>query len=115
MLFRSVSKLKVETKKTEIQADGSSLAYISVDVTDAEGNLDTTAANTINFSLSGNGEIVGVDNGDQATTAKYQQSSVLTSTTSANIAAYAGKALVIVRSTKEAGRFTVTASSSNLR
>ena len=110
----TVSKLKVETNKTEIQADGSSLAYISVDVTDAEGNLDTTAANTINFSLSGNGEIVGVDNGDQATTAKYQQSSVLTSTTSANIAAYAGKALVIVRSTKEAGRFTVTASSSNL-
>lgn len=110
----TVSKLKVQTNKTEIQADGSSLAYISVDVTDANGNLDTTAANTINFSLNGNGEIVGVDNGDQATTAKYQQSSVLTSTTSANIAAYAGKALVIVRSTKDAGSFTVNVSSSEL-
>lgn len=110
----TVSKLKVECNKNEILADGSSLAYISVDVQDANGNLDTTATNTINFSLSGNGEIVGVDNGDQATTAKYQQSSVLTGTTSANIVAYAGKALVIVRSTKEAGSFTVNVSSSGL-
>ncbi len=110
----TVSKLNVQTNKTEILADGSSLAYISVDVTDAEGNLDTTAINTINFSLSGNGEIVGVDNGDQATTEKGQQSSVLTSTTSAKIAAYAGKALVIVRSTKDAGSFTVNVSSSGL-
>lgn len=110
----TVSKLNIQTDKTEILADGSSLAYISVDVTDANGNLDTTATNTINFSLTGNGEIVGVDNGDQATTAKYQQPSVLTSTTSANIAAYAGKALVIVRSTKDAGSFTVNVSSSGL-
>ena len=110
----TVSKLNIQTDKTEILADGSSLAYISVDVTDANGNLDTTATNIINFSLTGNGEIVGVDNGDQATTAKYQQSSVLTSTTSANIAAYAGKALVIVRSTKDAGSFTVNVSSSGL-
>ena len=110
----TVSKLAVSQNKTEIAADGSSLVYITVDVTDASGVLDTTATNTINFSLTGNGEIVGVDNGDQATTAKYQQSSVLTSTTSANIAAYAGKALVIVRSTKDAGSFTVNVTSSGL-
>lgn len=110
----TVSKLAVSQNKTEIAADGSSLVYITVDVTDANGVLDTTATNTINFSLTGNGEIVGVDNGDQATTAKYQQSSVLTSTTSANIAAYAGKALVIVRSTKDAGSFTVNVTSSGL-
>lgn len=108
------NKLQVTTNKTEITADGSSLAYISVDVTDENGNLDTTAANTINFSLTGEGEIVGVDNGDQATTRKYQQSSVLTSKTSANIAAYAGKALVIVRSTKDAGSIAVNAASSGL-
>lgn len=110
----TVTKLDVQTNKTEISADGSSLAYISVDVEDANGTLDTTATNTINFSLSGNGEIVGVDNGDQATTAKYQQSSVLSGSTSASINAYAGKALVIVRSTKEAGSFTVNVSSDGL-
>ncbi|MGM9681440.1 MAG: glycoside hydrolase family 2 TIM barrel-domain containing protein [Eubacteriales bacterium] len=110
----TVSKLVVSQNKTEIAADGSSLVFITVDVTDANGVLDTTATNTINFSLTGNGVILGVDNGDQATTAKYQQSSVLTSETSANIAAYAGKALVIVRSTKDAGSFTVNVTSSGL-
>lgn len=110
----TVSRLAVTQDKTEIDADGQSLAYIEVEVLDAKGNLDTTATNTINFSLSGDGEIVGVDNGDQATTEKYQQSSVLTSDTSAHIDAYAGKALVIVRSTEQAGSFTVNVSSSGL-
>lgn len=110
----TVTKLNVTQNKTVIDADGQSLVYIAVDVVDANGNLDTTASNTINFSLSGNGVIVGVDNGDQATTEKYQQSSVLDSTTSAHIKAYAGKALVIVKSTKDAGEITVNVTSSGL-
>ena len=110
----AVSQLRVSVDKSEIDADGASLAYITVDVTDAKGNLDTTATNNIQFSLSGKGVILGVDNGDQATTDKYQQSSVLTSETSANINAYAGKALVIVRSTKDAGSFTVDVTSDGL-
>ena len=110
----TVAKLAVSANESTVEADGSSLTYIEVDVTDASGNLDTTATNNIVFTLTGNGEIVGVDNGDQATTAKYQQSSVLTSSTSANINAYAGKALAIVRSTENAGSFTLRASSSGL-
>lgn len=110
----AVSKLEVSQNVTEIPADGSSLAYISVDVTDAAGNLDTTAVNEITFSVEGNGEIMGVDNGDPATTEKFQQPSVLLSDTSAKINAYAGKALVIVRSTTDEGGFTVTASSNGL-
>ena len=110
----TVSKLQVERSDSTIEADGSSLVYIEVEVQDENGNLDTTATNNISFTLSGNGEIIGVDNGDQATTAKYQQSSVLTSSTSANIDAYAGKALAIVRSTDEAGSFTVNVSSTGL-
>lgn len=108
------SKLVISPNKTETNADGSSLVYISVDVTDKNGNIDTTANNSIAFSLVGNGEIVGVDNGDQATTEKYQQSSVLKSSTSAEIKAYAGKALVIVRSTESSGSFTVIASSNGI-
>lgn len=110
----TVTKLAAAVNKTEIAADGSSLAYVEVDVLDANGNLDTTASNNITFTLSGAGEIVGVDNGDQATTAKYQQSSVLTNSTSAKINAYAGKALVIVRSTEEDGEITVTAQANGL-
>jgi len=110
----AVSKLNVTQNKTEIAADGTSLAYITVDVVDANGNLDTTATNNITFTLTGSGKILGVDNGDQATTAKGQQASALTSATSANINAYAGKALVIVQSTTEAGGFTVDVASTGL-
>lgn len=111
---RTTLKLDTYSNKNTILADGTSLAYITIDVTDANGNLDTVASNKINLSLEGEGEIVGVDNGDQATNDKFQQSSVLTSKTTACINAYAGKALVIVRSTKTAGEITLTASSDGL-
>lgn len=110
----TVTQLKTSANKTEIAADGSSLVYIDVEVLDENGNLDTTAANNIEFALSGEGEIIGVDNGDQATTAKFQQSSVLTSSSSANINAYGGKALVIVRSNEEAGEINLSVTSSGL-
>ncbi|MCI8496152.1 MAG: leucine-rich repeat protein [Lachnospiraceae bacterium] len=110
----AAAKLIAVSDKDSIDADGSSLSYITVDVTDANGNLKTKADNTIQFSLTGNGEIVGVDNGDQATVDKYQQKSVLIDSKTAQIKAYAGKALVIVRSTKNSGSFTLTASSAQL-
>lgn len=108
------ANLVVEKNKEEILADGSSLAYISVDVTDAAGNFDTKATNDIKFTLEGNGEIMGVDNGDQATLDKFQQKTVLESATSAHIQAFSGKALVIVKSTTEAGSFTVNVSAEGL-
>ncbi len=110
----SAAKLDIQTNKTTIDADGSSLSYISVDVRDANGNLITTADNEITLSLSGEGTIAGVDNGDQATTDKYQQSSVLLDSKTAKIKAYAGKALAIVRSTTDAGNISVSVSSDNL-
>ncbi|MBQ7800861.1 MAG: DUF4982 domain-containing protein [Oscillospiraceae bacterium] len=110
----TVTQLNATANKTRIAADGSSLVYIEVDVLDADGNLDTTAANNITFTLEGPGEILGVDNGDQATVDKFQQASVLTSSKSANIDAYAGKALVIVTSTEEAGEIRVSVASDGL-
>ena len=106
--------LKIETEKEEIQADGSSLSYISVDIVDADGRFVSAARNNIRFTLTGNGTIVGVDNGNPSTIDKFQQESVLTSEKTANIDAFSGKALVIVRSTEESGGFKVGAVSSGL-
>lgn len=110
----SGSYLSVTPEKTQIQADGSSLCYISVDVMDSEGSLVSAADNNIRFNLMGNGTIVGVDNGNPSTIDKFQQESVLTSETTANIDAFSGKALVIVRSTEGAGGFTLKATSAGL-
>jgi beta-galactosidase len=108
------TSLKVTAEETEIAADGSSLCYIAVEVTDAEGNFVSAADNNIQFTLTGNGIIVGVDNGNPSTTDKFQQASVLTSSRTANIDAFSGKALVIVRSTEKAGGFILNAKSSGL-
>lgn len=106
--------LKVKAEKKEIQADGSSLSYISVDVVDKDENFVSAARNNIRFTLTGNGTIVGVDNGNPSTVDKFQQKSVLTSEKTANIDAFSGKALVIVRSTESAGGFNLKAESAGL-
>ena len=110
----TVTRLQATANRTEIDANGYDLVYVEVDVTDADGVLDTTAANNITFTVDGPAVIAAVDNGDQATTAKYQQASVLTSKTTANINAYAGKALVILRATEEGGTITLDIASSGL-
>ncbi len=108
------SVLKVTPEKTEIQADGASLAYISVDILDKDGEFASQARNNIRFSLTGNGEIAGVDNGNPSTVDKFQQKSVLTSTKTANINAFSGKALIIVRSTEESGGFVLKVESNGM-
>ncbi len=110
----SASELSIHTDGTELTADGETVRYISVDVTDEEGNLITTADNEISFTLTGAGEIAGVDNGDQTSTDKYQQSSVLIDSKTAKIKAYAGKALCVIRSTHNEGAIQVHVSSGNL-
>ena len=110
----TVTKLVATANRTEVEANGYDLIYVEVDVTDADGNLKTTATNNITFSVDGPAVIAGVDNGDQATVRKFQNDYVLTSDTTANIDAYAGKALVILRATEEGGEITLNIASSGL-
>lgn len=95
---------------TAIDADGASLSYISVDVLDKNGNPDPDAADSITFTLEGNGELVGTDNGDQRDTTCY----VPKTATEATRKAYNGKALAIVKSTTQGGSFTLTAEADGL-
>lgn len=101
--------LSAQADRFVIEADGSDLSYITVDVEDANGNFVPTADNEISFHISGDGEIVGVDNGDAASWERYKDYDGIWKRK-----AYSGKALVIVKSTKEAGSFTLTASSAGL-
>ena len=106
------NNISLKADKTNLMADGKSLSFITIDITDENGVLDTKAKNKINLTLEGVGEIAGVDNGDQATERKYQNILVLDEgRKSANIDAFSGKALVVVRSLKEGGSITLKATS----
>ena len=104
----AASQIVATADKTEINADNQSLVYVEIDLTDANGNLKTTAANNLTFTVEGPAEIAAVDNGDQATVRKFQNSYVLTDRQNGNINAYAGKALVILRATDEGGEIKLT-------
>ena len=62
----AAAKVVATANRTEIDANNSDLVYVEVDVTDANGNLVTTATNNLTFTVEGPAEIAAVDNGDQA-------------------------------------------------
>ena len=99
------AKLDASADREEIAADGADLAYITVDITDKDGNIVPDADNNVKFTVEGDGKLVGVDNGKQDDHQSYQDN---------NRDAFSGSLVAIVQSTKTAGEFTVTASAEGL-
>ena len=97
-------------------ADGDSYIYIEFEAQDENGNFDPSYNGTLNITVANPtgtcaAIIQGVDNGDQATTAKYQNSSVIKSDTEATIQMFNGKALAILRTNETRDTINVTATS----
>ena len=101
----TAARVALSADRTTINADGHDLVFITGDIKDANGVNVPSAANSVTFSISGPGQLVGVDNGNPIDTASYKA-------TSRN--AFSGKVLAIVRSTGTAGSITVGGSSSGL-
>ncbi len=94
-----------------IVADGKDLTYIYYEIVDSKGNVVPTANNLVRFQLHGQGQIVGVDNGEQASRERYKEQA----DGSWIRKAFNGKGVVIVKSTEQAGKFTLTAHSDFLK
>jgi len=58
------AKLELSADRGTIAADGVDLSFVTVRVTDEHGTTAPRASNSIQFSLTGPGEIVATDNGD---------------------------------------------------
>ena len=97
--------INLSADRQVIEADGYDLSFITVDIVDENGTLVPNADNLVNFEVSGNGKIVGVDNGNAASVERYKDN---------KRKAFNGKALVIVQSTDNAGSFTLTATSEGI-
>jgi beta-galactosidase len=101
----AASKVLLSADRSTVRADGNDLVFVTADIQDANGVFVPTANNSITFSVSGPGQLVGVDNGDPTDTTSYQ---------GAIRKAFSGKALAIVRSMGAAGNIVITASSAGL-
>jgi beta-galactosidase len=102
----SPAKIELIADRNIMKADGTDLSFIKVKITDKNGNLVPDAGNLVNFKVSGEGFIAGVDNGYQASMEPFK----------ANYRkAYNGMCLAIVQSNGKPGKIALEASSDGLQ
>jgi len=100
------ARVELSPDRSEIQADGDDLCYVTVRVTDAGANLCPLADNLVNFGIDGPAEIVAVGNGDPTSLEPFRAS---------RRRAFHGLCMLIVRSIEgEEGEVRVTAESDGL-
>jgi beta-galactosidase len=93
----------LKSDRSAITADGVDLAFVEADIVDDQGVLVPQANDEVSFAVSGPGALVGVDNGNPIGHEAYKGS---------KMAAFSGKLLAIVQSTRSPGSVTLTATSS---
>jgi beta-galactosidase len=97
------ARLRLTTDRQVITADGQDLAFITLEVTDKEGRVVPDAAIPCQVSVSGQGQFMAAASADL----KDKEP-----TTSARVTTWKGRAIIVVRSQRKAGRINVTVQSS---
>jgi beta-galactosidase len=100
-----VVDIKLSADRKALKADNEDLSYITVDLVDSKGNINPKAENLLNFSIIGDGKIVGVGNADPVSVDSYQLP---------QRKAWKGRCLVIVKAGKTLGKLTLNASGAGL-
>lgn len=99
-------KITLEADRENISADGTDLSFVTVKVLDKKNNIVPYANNLINFELSGEGKIIGVDNGCQTNHQSLKEKF---------INAFNGKCLVVIQSSDKSGQIKLKATSDKLK
>ena len=98
--------LRLTADRTRFQADGEDLSFVTVEAVDAKGRFQPHADQEVQFSLSGPGVIAAVGNGDGQDEASYQGD---------RRKLFQGRAVVVVRTSKQAGVLKLTATAAGLK
>ena len=85
-------------KQPTLKADGNDMAFITISMTDKDGNHCPTADNQLTFEVTGNGTFQAACNGDATSLEPFTQP---------QMKLFSGKVVVVVRSTNEAGTLTL--------
>jgi beta-galactosidase len=100
------AKIVLDADRNIITADGKDLSFVTVKVLDAQGTLVPYADNLIQFNISGEGTIAGVDNGLQTSMESFK---------AIERKAFHGLALAVIQSNEKTGRIIVKATSDGLK
>jgi len=98
------AKIDLKADKPALKNDTYDLVYVTVSMTDKDGNLVPNANDLINFEVSGGGKLVGVDNGYQANLDSFKANSCKL---------FNGKCIVIIQSNGKKEKIQLKASTGN--
>lgn len=98
--------IRLTSNRNVLKANGRSLSFVTVEVVDKEGNLCPWADQNIQFSLTGEGKIAGVDNGSPFSLERFQANSRH---------AFFGKCMVVVQARKAPSVIKLTAKGVDLQ
>ncbi len=101
----NATTLRITADRTEVKADGQDLSFLVVEAVDGDGRLQPNADQEVHFSISGPGVIAAVGNGDGQDDASYHGD---------RRKLFQGRALVVVRTSRESGPITVKAGTPGL-
>jgi beta-galactosidase len=99
------AKLQIQLSKSSIKNHWDDVVMARIQVLDEAGLPCPNADNLIQFDISGNGQIAGLDNGDINSHESYQGK---------QRTSYKGKTLVILKATADKGTIGLTVSSNGL-
>ena len=94
-----VKAIRLTADHTKLKADGQDLAFVTVEMLDANGVVNPTADNLLTASIQGPAKIIAFGNADIKDCDPYSDSTHKT---------WKGRALLVVRSTAKKGKVTVT-------
>jgi beta-galactosidase len=88
------ARLELLPDHSEIAADGEDLSFVEVRLVDKDGTINRDEDRKLSISLTGEGTLVGVDNGSATNHAPFEGNEIQT---------FYGRALVIVKSNRQPG------------
>jgi len=94
----NTAKANVSADRTTIKADGQDVSFISIQLEDKDGHPVETDDKTVTVEISGNGQFLGIDNGDLRRENTFAGNKLNT---------YMGRALITVQSTRNQGTMHV--------
>jgi len=94
--------LVLQVDRTTLAANGADLAYVSIEIADADGVVESLADDLVTLSIDGPATLAGFGSGAPATEESFADDRHRT---------YYGRALAVLRATRETGVVTMTATS----